>query len=66
MSVCVSKRLLHCLKQTESKYGEALSHCDGLGKYNTYCDILKHREINGKDDVELLTERKKMTDFLHF
>ena len=32
---------------------------DGLGKYNTYCDILKYREISGKYDVEVLTEKKK-------
>ena len=26
---CVSKCILHCLEQTESKYGEALAHSDG-------------------------------------
>ena len=31
---CVSKCLLHCLERTESKYGEALSHSDGLTKHS--------------------------------
>ena len=29
---CVSRCFLHCLEQTESKYGEALAHSDGLTK----------------------------------
>ena len=29
----VSKCLLHCLEQTESKYGEALVHGDWFNKY---------------------------------
>ena len=29
----VSQCLLHCLKQRESKYGEALVHSDGLSKH---------------------------------
>ena len=28
--------LLHCLKQTESKYGEALVHSGGLSKHCTF------------------------------
>ena len=31
---CVSKCLLHCLEQTESKYGESLVHSDGLTKHS--------------------------------
>ena len=31
---CVSKCLLHCLEQTESKYDEALVHSDGLTKHS--------------------------------
>ena len=31
---CVSKCLLHCLKQTESKYVEALAHSDGSTKHS--------------------------------
>ena len=27
---------LHCLKQTESKYGEALVHSSGLSKHGTF------------------------------
>ena len=32
----VSQCFLHCLKQTESKYGEALVHSDGLSKHGTF------------------------------
>ena len=32
----VSQCLLHCLKQTESKYGEALVHSSGLSKHGTF------------------------------
>ena len=30
---CVSRCLLRCVEQTESKYGEALAHSDGLTKH---------------------------------
>ena len=30
----MSKCLLHCPEQTESKYGEALAHSDGLTKHS--------------------------------
>ena len=30
----MSKCRLHCLEQTESKYGEALAHNDGLTKHS--------------------------------
>ena len=30
---CVFRCLLHCVEQTESKYGEALAHSDGLTKH---------------------------------
>ena len=33
---CVSKCLLHCLEQTESKYGEALTHSYGLTKHTVF------------------------------
>ena len=32
----VSLCLLHCLKQTESKYGEALVHSDGSSKHGIF------------------------------
>ena len=32
----MSKCLLHCLEQTESKYGEALAHSDGLNKHTVH------------------------------
>ena len=32
----VSQCLLHCLKQTEWKYDEALVHSDGLSKHGTF------------------------------
>ena len=31
---CLSKCLLHCLEQTESRYGEAMAHSDGLTKHS--------------------------------
>ena len=31
---CVSKCFLHCLEQTEPKYGEAMAHSDGLTKHS--------------------------------
>ena len=31
---CMSKCLLHCLEQAESKYGEAVAHSDGLTKHS--------------------------------
>ena len=31
---CVSKCLLHCLEQTELKYGEALIYSGGFTKYS--------------------------------
>ena len=31
-----SQYLLHCLKQTELKYGEALVHSSGLSKHGTF------------------------------
>ena len=33
-SECMSTWLLHCLEQTESKYGEAMAHSDGLTKHS--------------------------------
>ena len=43
----VSQCLLHCLKQTESKYGEALVHSSGLSKHGTFLmwKITKMRKI---------------------
>ena len=43
----MSQCLLHCLKQTESKYGEALVHSSGLSKHGTFLmwKITKMREI---------------------
>ena len=43
----VSQCLLHCLKQTESKYEEALVHSDGLSKHGTFLmwKITKMRKI---------------------
>ena len=43
----VSQCLLHCLKQTESKYDEALVHSDGLSKRGTFLmwKITKIRKI---------------------
>ena len=43
----VSQCLLHCLKQTESKYDEALVHSDGLSKRGTFLmwKITKMRKI---------------------
>ena len=43
----VSKCLLHCLEQTESKSGEALAHSDGLTKYTVLVmwKILEMRNI---------------------
>ena len=32
----VSQCLLHCLKQTKSKYDEALVHSDGFSKHGTF------------------------------
>ena len=32
----VSQCLLHCLKQTELKYGEALVHSSGVSKHGTF------------------------------
>ena len=45
-NVCVSKCLLHCLKQTESKYGEALVHSDGLSKYTSNVENLRNEDNN--------------------
>ena len=33
---CLSKCLLHCLEQTESRYGEAMAHSDGLTKHSVH------------------------------
>ena len=43
----VSKCLLHCLKQTKLKYGEALVHSSGLSKHGTFLmwKITKIRKI---------------------
>ena len=43
----VSQCLLHCLKQTELKYGEALVHSSGLSKHGTFLmwKITKIRKI---------------------
>ncbi len=43
----VSQCLLHCLKQTELKYGEALVHSSGLSKHGTFLmwKITKMRKI---------------------
>ena len=43
----VSKCLLHCLKQTKLKYGEALVHNSGLSKHGTFLmwKITKMRKI---------------------
>ena len=43
----VPQCLLHCLKQTESKYGEALVHSSGLSKHGTFLmwKITKMRKI---------------------
>ena len=43
----VSQCLLHCLKQTESKYDEALVHSSGLSKHGTFpiWKITKIRKI---------------------
>ena len=43
---CVSKCLLHCLKQTESQYGEALAHNDGLSKYISNVENLRSEDNN--------------------
>ena len=32
----VSQCVFHCLKQTKSKYGEALVHSSGLSKHGTF------------------------------
>ena len=32
----VSQCLLHCLKQTELKYGEAMVHSSGVSKHGTF------------------------------
>ena len=44
---CVSQCLLHCLKQTESKYGEALVYSSGLSKHGTFLmwKVTKMRKI---------------------
>ena len=43
----VSKCLLHCLKLTKLKYGEALVHSSGLSKHGTFLmwKITKMRKI---------------------
>ena len=43
----VSQCLLHCLKQTEPKYGKALVHSSGLSKHGTFLmwKITKMRKI---------------------
>ena len=43
----VPQCLLHCLKQTELKYDEALVHSDGLSKHGTFLmwKITKMRKI---------------------
>ena len=43
----VSQCRLHCLKQTESKYGEAQVHSSGLSKHGTFLiwKITKMRKI---------------------
>ena len=43
----VSQYLLHCLKQTESKYGETLVRSSGLSKHDTFLmwKITKMRKI---------------------
>ena len=43
----VSQCLLHCLKQTKLKYGEALVHSSGLSKHGTFLmwKITKIRKI---------------------
>ena len=43
----MSQCFLHCLKQTESKYGEALVHSSGLSKHGTFLiwKITKMRKI---------------------
>ena len=43
----VSQCRLHCLKQTESKYGEALLYSNGLSKHGTFLmwKIKKMRKI---------------------
>ena len=42
----VSQCLLHCLKQTELKYDEALVHSAGLSKHSTFLmwKIIKNEE----------------------
>ena len=43
----VSQCLLHCLKQTKSKYDEALVHSDDLSKHGTFLmwKITKMRKV---------------------
>ena len=55
---CVSKCLLHCLEQTESKNMviEALVHSDGLTKHGVLamCENLRNEERNVKSSDSLL------------
>ena len=44
---CVSKYLLRFLEQTESKYGEALAHSDGLTKHS----VLVMRKISEMKNI---------------
>ena len=48
-NVCVSKCLLHCLKQTKSKYGEALIHSDRLSKYSI---LLKWKKFRNEENLK--------------
>ena len=59
----VSQCLLHCLKQMESKYGEAVVHSDGLSKHGILL-MWKITEI-GKICPFLFSQKFCITAFIN-
>ena len=58
---CVSKCIVHCLEQTESKYGEALVHSDGLTKHT--CDVENLKNENKTKNLIFFCQKFFITLF---
>ena len=60
----VSQCLLHCLKQTKSKYSEALVHSSGLSKHGTF--LMWKITKKGKICLFSFSQKFCITTFINF